>query len=173
MTRLWLMVIALAAWPTAAPGASRDQAGDCPSAEPEPVLDAASAGIHSHIFKITGPRTAEESAVLAPNLTVHVSRAGCAHFSLLYSFDIAARAPLTDSRAWLRIAGEVMRRIAKAETAGFASVLASALEAQERAGPYRFREPITITEGYASAELDVVGGEQGRAMVRVSYQVVL
>ena len=172
MTRLLLIVLALAAWATATPGAFQDQAGGCPSGEPEPVLDAASPRIHSHVFKITGPRTAEESAVLEPDLTVHVSRAGCAHFSLMYSFDIAAGAPLTDSRAWLRIASGVMRRIAKADT-GFASVLASALESQERAGAYRFREPITITEGYASAELDVVSGEQGRATVRVSYQVVL
>ena len=143
------------------------------SGEPEPVLDAASPMIHSHVFRITGPRTAEESAVLDPDLRIHVSRAGCAHFSLLYSFDVAAPAPVTGSLAWLRIASGIMRRIAKAETAGFASVLASALESQERAGAYRFREAITITEGYASAELDVVSGEQGRATVRVSYQVVL
>jgi hypothetical protein len=168
-----LLVLAVAAWRTATPGALQDQAAPCVSGEPQPVLDAASPMIHSHVFRITGPRTAEESADLEPDLMVHVSRAGCAHFSLLYSFDIAAPAPITDSRAWLRIASEVMRRIAKAETAGFASVLASALEAQERAGAYRFREPITITEGYASAELDVVSHEQGRATVRVSYQVVL
>jgi hypothetical protein len=166
-----LLVLALAAWPTA--GASQDQADPCVSGEPEPVLDAASTMIHSHVFRITGPRTAEESAVLEPDLTIHVSRAGCAHFSLLYSFDIAAPAPVTDSLAWLRIASGIMRRIAKAETAGFASVLAGALESQERAGAYRFREAITITEGYASAELDVVSGEQGRATVRVSYQVLL
>ena len=171
MIRPLLLVLALAAWLTA--GASQDQTDPCVSGEPEPVLDAASPRIHSHVFKITGPRTAEESAVLEPDLTVHVSRAGCAHFSLLYSFDIAAPAPVTDSRAWLRIASRVMRRIAKAETAGFASVLASALESQERAGVYRFRDAITITEGYASAELDIVSGEQGRATVRVSYQVVL
>jgi hypothetical protein len=173
VTRLLPIVLALAAWATATPRAFQDQAGQCPSGEPQPVLDATSPRIHSHVFTITGPRTAEESAVLEPDLTVHVSRAGCAHFSLLYSFDIAAPAPVTDSRAWLRIASGVMRRIAKAETAGFASVLASALESQERAGAYRFREAITITKGYASAELDVVSGEQGRATVRVSYQVVL
>jgi hypothetical protein len=165
-----LLVLALAPWTA---GASQDQADPCVSGEPEPVLDAASPIIHSHVFRITGPRTAEESAVLEPDLTIHVSRAGCAHFSLLYSFDITAPAPVSDSRAWLRIASGIMRRIAKAETAGFASVLASALESQERAGAYRFREAITITERYASAELDVVSGEQGRATVRVSYQVVL
>jgi len=171
--RLPLITLALATWAAATPRAFQDQADRCVSGEPAPVLDAASPLIHSHVFAITGVRTAEESAVLEPDLPIHVSRAGCAHFSLQYSFDIAARAPLTDSRAWLRIAREVMRRIAKAETAGFASVLASALEAQERAGAYRFRQPITITEGYASAELDVVRGEQGHATVRVSYQVVL
>ena len=171
MIRPLLLLLALAAWPTA--GASQDQSDPCVSGEPEPVLDAASPMIHSHVFRITGPRAAEESAVLDPDLTIHVSRAGCAHFSLLYSFDVAAPAPVTDSLAWLRIASGIMRRIAKAETAGFAAVLASALESQERAGAYRFREAITITEGYASAELDVVSGEQGRATVRVSYQVVL
>jgi len=167
------LILVLATWAAAPPRASQDQADRCVSGEPEPVLNAASPSIHSHVFRITGSRTAEESAVLDPDLTIHVRRAGCAHFSLLYSFDIAARAPLTDSRAWLRIASELMRRIAKAETAGFASVLASALEAQERAGAYRFGEPITITEGYASAELDVVSRDEGHATVRVSYQVVL
>ena len=173
MIRSPLIILALATWAAAIPHGSQDQAGRCVSGEPGPVLDAANSRIHSHVFKITGPRTAEESAVIEPDLMVHVSRAGCAHFSLVYSFDITAPAPLTDSRAWLRIASGVMRRIEKAETAGFASVLASALEEQDRAGAYRFREPITITEGYASAELDVVSGEHGRATVRVSYQVVL
>ena len=69
------MVIALAAWATATPGASQDQAGDCPSGEPEPVLDAASPRIHSHVFRSQAHVLAEESAVLEPDLTVHVSRA--------------------------------------------------------------------------------------------------
>jgi hypothetical protein len=54
-----LFLLALAGWMA---GASQDQADPCVSGEPEPVLDAASPMIHSHIFRITGPRTAEESA---------------------------------------------------------------------------------------------------------------
>jgi hypothetical protein len=168
-----LFVLALAAWPTATHGAPQDQADRCVSGEPEPVLDAASPMIHSHVFAITGVRTAEESAVLEPNLPIHVSRAGCAHFSLVYSFSLAARAPLGDSRAWLREASGVMRRIARAETAGFASTLAAALEKQARARSYRYGDPIVITEGYASAVLEVSADSEKTRSVRVAYQVVL
>src|SRR6476660_5117355 len=131
--RLPLIMLALATWAATTPRGSQDQAGGCVSGEPAPVLDAASPLIHSHVFAITGVRTAEESAVLEPALPIHVSRAGCAHFSLVYSFSLAAPAPLGDSRTWLREASAVMRRIARAETAGFASTLAAALEKQARA----------------------------------------
>jgi hypothetical protein len=143
------------------------------SGAPQPVFDAASPRIRSHIFRITGDRTAEESAIVAPNLTVHVSRAGCAHFSLIYSFEVPSEQPITDSRAWLRIASGLMRRVAEAETAGFASTLAASLEKQVTADSYRYGDPIVITEGYASAELDVIATKESRATVRVSYQVVL
>jgi hypothetical protein len=144
------------------------------SGEPQPVLNAASPLISSHVFTITGDRTAEESAVLKPNLTIHVSRAGCAHYSLVYSFSMATGAPLTDSRAWLRDTSSVLRRIARAETAAFAATLADALDKQAKAGPYHYGDAIVITEGYASAVLQVdSGGDKSHATVRVAYQVVL
>ena len=70
-------MLALATWAAVTPRASQDQADRCVSGEPQPVLDAASPMIHSHVFAITGVRTAEESAVLEPDLPIHVSRAGC------------------------------------------------------------------------------------------------
>ena len=173
MIRLPLIMLALATWAATTPRASQDQAGGCVSGEPAPVLDAASPLIHSHVFAITGVRTAEESAVLEPDLPIHVSRAGCAHFSLVYSFSLAVRAPLGDSRTWLREASGVMRRIARAETAGFASTLAAALEKQARARSYRYGDPIVITEGYASAVLEVSADGEKTRSVRVAYQVVL
>jgi hypothetical protein len=148
--------------------------GSCVSGEPQPVLNAASPLISSHLFTVTGDRTAEESAVLRPNLTIHVSRSGCAHYSLVYSFSVAVRAPLADSRAWLREATGVLRRIARAETAAFAATLADALDKQAKAGTYRYGDAIVITEGYASAVLEVVSdSDKSHATVRVAYQVVL
>ena len=174
MIRLPLIILALATtWAAATPRASQDQADRCVSGEPAPVLDAASPLIHSHVFAITGVRTAEESAVLEPDLPIHVSRAGCAHFSLVYSFSLAVRTPLGDSRTWLREASGVMRRVARAETAGFASTLAAALEKQARARSYRYGDPIVITEGYASAALEVSADSEKTRSVRVAYQVVL
>jgi hypothetical protein len=165
-------------WPAALAVAASvlapQQHGDCVSGEPQPVLSAASPLISSHVFTITGDRTAEESAVLQPNLTIRVSRAGCAHYSLVYSFSVATRAPLANSRAWLREASGVMRRLARAETAGFAATLADALEKQQKASSYRYGDPIVITEGYASAVLEVATNSQtGLTDIRVSYQVVL
>ena len=173
MIRLPLVMLALATWAAVTPRASQDQSDRCVSGEPQPVLDAASPMIHSHVFAITGVRTAEESAVLEPDLPIHVSRAGCAHFSLVYSFSLAVRAPLADSRTWLREASGVMRRIARAETAGFASTLAAALENQAKARSYRYGDPIVITEGYASAVLEVSADSEKTRSVRVAYQVVL
>lgn len=153
--------------------ASQQPAEDCVSGEPQPVLNAASPLIHGHAFTITGTRTAEESAVLDPDLAIHVSRAGCAHYSLVYSFSIATRVPRSDTGAWLREASEVMRRIARAETTGFAATLAAALERQAKTGSYLYGTPIDITPGYASAVLEVAADSHERTAVRVSYQVAL
>src|SRR5262245_26267840 len=170
MIRCWFAAVVIAG----SSAAGQQRPVDCVSGEPQPVLNAASPLISSHVFTITGDRTAEESAVLQPDLTIHVSRAGCAHYGLVYSFSVATRAPLSDSRAWLREASGVLRRIARAETAGFAATLADALDRQEKANPYRYGDPIVITEGYASAVLDAAANTKtGLTDIRVSYQVVL
>ena len=166
------LVVCLARLAVAADQHAADDA-HCVSGEPAPVLNATSPRVHSHTFTITGPRTAEESAVIEPDLRVHIARAGCAHFSLVYSFDAAVEHPVTDSQAWLRVASGLMRRVSQAETAGFASTLAAALEKQALAGRYTMGDEIAITQGYASASLDLVAGDEGKVTIRVTYGVVL
>jgi len=167
-----VLVVCLARVAVAADQRATDD-GHCVSGEPQAVLNAASPRVHSHSFTITGTRTAEESAVIEPDLRVHIARAGCAHFSLVYSFDVAVEHPLTDSQSWLRVASWLMRRVSQAETAGFASTLSAALEKQALAGRYTMGDEIAITEGYASASLDLVAGAEGKVTVRVTYGVVL